>query len=308
MAALDALLDGGLPIGAISELVGPECSGRTSVALSFVAQRTRAGHVCAWVDVCDALDPECAAAAGVDLKRLLWVRCGRTQRTEQPETDTSFRLPAKYLLPPAAPKGLHGGGFGPHPRTEGKGMPAAIGGLLRQQSLAPRCAEPLPLPRPEREAVAPVSPQPAPRANSRNQAEKPWKRIAQALRAADLLLQAGGFAAIVLDMAGVAPEHVSRVPQATWFRYRAAAERAQAALLLLTQYPCAKSGGEVLLRLAPGEPRCDEPTVFTGMTHRAEMERQRFAPPAGNAVWLRKPPQRETGAQWSTQCPWKGTR
>jgi hypothetical protein len=47
----------------------------------------------------------------------------------------------------------------------------------------------------------------------------------QALRAMDLLLQAGGFGAIVLDMESVAPEHVSRIPLATWFRYRAAAER-----------------------------------------------------------------------------------
>ena len=35
--ALDDVLRGGLPIGAVSELVGPECSGRTSLALSFLA-------------------------------------------------------------------------------------------------------------------------------------------------------------------------------------------------------------------------------------------------------------------------------
>ena len=38
---LDDLLQGGLPIGAVSELTGPECSGRTSVALSFLARRYR---------------------------------------------------------------------------------------------------------------------------------------------------------------------------------------------------------------------------------------------------------------------------
>ena len=37
---LDDVLRGGLPIGAMSEMVGPECSGRTSVALSFLAQLT----------------------------------------------------------------------------------------------------------------------------------------------------------------------------------------------------------------------------------------------------------------------------
>src|SRR5271163_2523040 len=76
IAALDELLGGGLPVGAISEIAGPECSGRTSLALAFLARITRQGKVCAWVDVSDALHPESAAAAGIDLDRLLWVRCG----------------------------------------------------------------------------------------------------------------------------------------------------------------------------------------------------------------------------------------
>lgn len=42
------------------------------------------------------------------------------------------------------------------------------------------------------------------------------------IRTADLLLQAGGFSAIVLDMASLAPESVSRVPLAMWHRYRVA--------------------------------------------------------------------------------------
>src|SRR5271165_7646074 len=72
---VDALLDGGLPVGAISEVTGPESSGRTSLVLSFVAERTRAGQACAWVDANDAFDPESAAASGVRLRQLLWVRC-----------------------------------------------------------------------------------------------------------------------------------------------------------------------------------------------------------------------------------------
>ena len=39
--SVDALLEGGLPVGAITESVGPECSGRTSLALSFVAGMTQ---------------------------------------------------------------------------------------------------------------------------------------------------------------------------------------------------------------------------------------------------------------------------
>ena len=73
---IDLLLHGGFPVGALSEVVGPECSGRTSLALAFIASMTQAGKVCAWVDVSDTLHPESAAAIGVDLSRLLWVRCG----------------------------------------------------------------------------------------------------------------------------------------------------------------------------------------------------------------------------------------
>ena len=93
---------------------------------------------------------------------------------------------------------------------------------------------------------------------------KPWARIEQALRVTDLLLQAGGFSAIVLDMASISAEYVSRVSLATWFRYRAAGERTQAIFLLLTQYSCAKSSGELLLRFKPGEARGDEAAVFRG--------------------------------------------
>src|ERR1700744_6086955 len=71
---LDELLHGGLPVGALREVVGPECSGRTDIALSFVARLTQASKVCAWIDASDALDPVSASAAGVDLARLLWVR------------------------------------------------------------------------------------------------------------------------------------------------------------------------------------------------------------------------------------------
>jgi recombination protein RecA len=111
---LDDVLAGGLPIGAISELVGPECSGRTSAAISFLARTTLAAKVCAWIDVSNAFDPAPAAAAGVDLARLLWVRCGVLQMsTARPNHD--FVLPDTYYVPPPAKKELHGGGFGSHP-------------------------------------------------------------------------------------------------------------------------------------------------------------------------------------------------
>jgi hypothetical protein len=137
---------------------------------------------------------------------------------------------------------------------------------------------------------------------------KPWSRLEQALSATDLLLQGGGFSAIVLDMAGIAPQHVSRIELSIWFRYRAAVEKTQASLLLLTQHPCAKSAGELLLRFHPGEARCDERTVFTGIEHRLELERRRFAPSMSNVVPLKKQLQRSNTAHWRSQSTWAGAR
>jgi hypothetical protein len=68
-------MEGGFPLGAISEVTGPQSSGRTSLVLSFLTQRTHENQVVAWVDAEDAFDPESAAANSVSLRQLLWVRC-----------------------------------------------------------------------------------------------------------------------------------------------------------------------------------------------------------------------------------------
>ena len=67
-------LAGGLPRGCLSEICGPASSGRTSVLLAALAAATRRQEVCALVDATDALDVVSAAAAGVELERLLWIR------------------------------------------------------------------------------------------------------------------------------------------------------------------------------------------------------------------------------------------
>lgn len=195
-----------------------------------------------------------------------------------------------------------------HPRGEVKGLAQAVGGLLRTETIAPRCAEPQRKARPEHEIFTPPPQLAAPKANLRVSSDKPWARIEQALRVTDLLLQAGGFSAIVLDIGSIAPEFASRVPLVTWFRYRMAAERTQTSLLLLTQHPCAKSSGELLLRFEEGRSRDDETTVFTGMEHCVTVERRRFAQNVSNVVPLRKPPQREISASWQSQATWAGMR
>ena len=71
---LDGRLGGGLPRGHLSEIVGPRSSGRTSLLLQVMAAATARRELVALVDALDMLDVASAAAAGVDLTRLLWVR------------------------------------------------------------------------------------------------------------------------------------------------------------------------------------------------------------------------------------------
>lgn len=66
-----ALGIGGLPRGRIVEIYGPESSGKTTLALSVIAQAQKKGGTCAFIDAEHALDPSYAKKIGVDLENLL---------------------------------------------------------------------------------------------------------------------------------------------------------------------------------------------------------------------------------------------
>ena len=85
LAEVDRLLDGGFPRGALSEIHGPGSSGRTGVLLGLLARTTGRGGLAALVDPLDRFDPSSAAANGVDLPRLLWVR-GPRVASEEPSS------------------------------------------------------------------------------------------------------------------------------------------------------------------------------------------------------------------------------
>jgi hypothetical protein len=146
---IDALA-GGLPRGALTEICGPPCSGRTTVLLAALASRTADAEVCALIDARDSFDPRSAEAAGVELEQLLWVRC----------------------------RGLD-----------------------------------------------------------------------QSLRAADLLIQGGGFGFIALDLSDIAPKTVRHVPLNAWFRFRRAVEDTSTVLLVLEQESNAKTCASLVLQM-----------------------------------------------------------
>ena len=348
---VDAALQGGLPRGAIAELVGTNCSGRTTMAMAYAAATMRAGNVCAWIDVADAFDPESAAANGVQLERMLWVRCGRAETVpaaavkvceERAEPTCREAQQARYSSSCGSP----------HPRSEGLGMPQAISALLASHNgaaaiparrrdkaigtpgaanrplvysaedrveqvnsdrlpprrgenlaVAARCAEPhsgrASLAAPFGHHAGRYTAERATRAPARDT----WAALDQAIRAADLLLQSGGFSMIVMDMASTLPEFTWRIPLATWFRFRAACERTRVSLLLLTQHSCSRSSAELVVKMQTGSMEADG-RVVAGMQYRVEVERQKFAPPQAKVVSICKPPQPEKAGQWRCEAAW----
>ena len=66
-----ALGIGGLPRGRVTEIYGPESSGKTTLATHVVAEAQRNGGICAYVDAEHAMDPTYAKAIGVDIDELL---------------------------------------------------------------------------------------------------------------------------------------------------------------------------------------------------------------------------------------------
>lgn len=68
---LDLALGGGLPMGRIVEIYGPESSGKTTLTLEVIAAAQREGKVCAFIDAEHALDPIYAVKLGVDINSLL---------------------------------------------------------------------------------------------------------------------------------------------------------------------------------------------------------------------------------------------
>ena len=71
---LDARLGGGFPRGEVSEVIGARSTGRTSVVLHALAAATGRGEIAAIVDALDRFDVASADAAGINLRRLLWIR------------------------------------------------------------------------------------------------------------------------------------------------------------------------------------------------------------------------------------------
>jgi hypothetical protein len=87
-----------IPSSEITEIVGRLSSGRTSLFVACIREVTQRGAVVALVDTDETFDPGEAARAGVDLRRLLWVRCGGRRKIALRATDLLVRCPGFGLI------------------------------------------------------------------------------------------------------------------------------------------------------------------------------------------------------------------
>jgi hypothetical protein len=110
-------------------------------------------------------------------------------------------------------------------------------------------------------------------------------------------LQAGGFAAIVLDLADEAIDRSRRIPLATWFRFRQAAARTRCSLIVLGKASYAQSSAAVVLECQSDRIDIATGKVIRGFNFSARRGRMR-SPVLTNIA--RKPPV----SSWSTQAPW----
>ena len=164
---LDTALGGGLRRGHLSEITGAPSSGRSTVATRALAAAAARGEAVALIDACDTFDPPSAAAHGLDLSRLLWIR----------ENGDATR----------------------------------------------------------------------------------------ALKAFSLVLQAGGFGLVLLDLADVPSPALRRFPWTTWMRIARIVEGSETAAVIVGSERIARSAGGVTIALETS------PAHWQGAAHRARL-------------------------------------
>lgn len=122
---IDALT-GGFPRGQITQVTGTVSSGRTSLLLSVLAEISSREEVAVLVDPRQAFDPASAAASGVELRRLLWIRSAPPARPMDPV------LRVTDLLLEGGGFGLIGVDLGDLPGHEIRRIPQSVGFRLQR--------------------------------------------------------------------------------------------------------------------------------------------------------------------------------
>lgn len=188
--------------------------GKMPTLFSLLSQATGRQELSALIDTSDCFDAGAAESAGVDLSRLLWVRCGKKRKPS----------------PADRPK-----------RPEFRGREGKRVGPLRSlEPLKPlNSLDPLDRLNPMK-ALNPMEPIKPP---------KPLKPLEQAFKAADILIQNGGLGLIVIDLGEIEERLVRKIPLTTWFRFARVVEKQPTALVVFANYPAAQSCAALTLHI-----------------------------------------------------------
>ncbi len=111
------------------------------------------------------------------------------------------------------------------------------------------------------------------------------------------MLQAGGFAAIVLDLGDIPEEFGRRIPLATWYRFRQAADQSRSCLVVVGNAGYAQSSAAVALDCLPLRAVEGSRTVLEAGVFDVRLKRQRDVSEMGA---MRKPPV----STWTAETTW----
>lgn len=204
---LDTTLGGGWRRGEISELLGGPSSGRASVLCATLAAATARGELVALVDTFDRVDPVSAAATGLDLARVLWVRGPALTASATASRSTRDSL---------------------------------VGGA-----------------------------------------------VLRAVRACDLIVRAGGFGVVALDLAGAPARALRDLAASTWLRLAHANAGHATVCLLVGEQPMGRSARGVTVRLSSARRwtgTSPQSRRFAGFEVNADLQQAR-RPVAPSSTW-----------------------
>ena len=276
IAELDAI-SGGIPCGCMTVLWGGASSGKTSALLAALARNTHDEGTCVLIDASDSFDPKSADAAGVNLGRLLWVRCGEKR---------SLVLGRRSLAVGVRSSAEHSA-----LRTDSQEL-RAKSQEPRTQSLEPRANSHRPTTKDQgRVSLRHTT------YDVRRNTEAEF-RLEQVLKSTDLILQSGGFGLVALDLAGIPEKYVRRIPLASWFRFQRAVEHTKTALLVISEFACAQSCTTLALQLSLASSQL--PVQSQSTTH-AELLREVRIEAEMMRSRLERKPMQSVRAQFATK-------
>lgn len=230
--------------------------GEASILNLLLAQATRSDQYCALVDVSGVFDAQFAAEMDADMEKLLWVRCG-SSRTKQYEFERVALLsqPMSLEVMMAGPMSLsliHGDVIGSLAALKEKKPVQSVSELVSQKKMVAGGERTLTVELIDRGDNSRTLRRPLVRSGmgvSRLDMKEEMKPLEKAFKAADILLQNGGFGLIAVDLSGVDDRLLRKVPKATWFRFSRVAEKTQTTLVFLASYPAAGSCSAWTLRM-----------------------------------------------------------